>query len=173
MMRSTRHAKRVARAARIKRSQVVINIVSLIDIFAILVFYLLVNALVVEVLPSTKALVLPQSVIKEPPRVTVVLMVTPQAILVDNKTVMDIEAAKNAAGPTLNELKFELNTKTHYNVEGGLASDYTLGEVNIMADKGTPYSVLKKVMATCTEARFNKISLAVMQRRDGDGGSGG
>lgn len=169
MMRSARHAKRVARAARAKRAVVVINIVSMIDIFAILVFYLLVNALVVQVLPNSKALVLPQSIIKEPPRQTTVLMITPQAILVDNKAVMDVAAVKDVNGNILNDLKFELNTKTHYQVEGGLASEYTLGEVNIMADKSIPYVVLKKVMATCTEARFNKISLAVIEKKQAGG----
>jgi len=165
-MRSARQAKRASRAARARRHVVVINIVSLIDIFAILVFYLLVNALAVEVLPSTKALTLPQSVVQEPPRQTTVVMITPQAILVDNKTVMDLEAAKAVTGKLLNELKLELSTKTHYTAEGALGSNATIGEVNIMADKSIPYSVLKKVMATCTEARANKISLAVIEKKD-------
>lgn len=166
MMRSARHAKRATRAARARRSVVVINIVSLIDIFAILVFYLLVNALTVEVLPSSNALTLPQSVVQEPPRQTTVIMITPQSILVDSKTVMDVEAAKAVTGRLLNELKLELNTKTRFVAEGELGSNTTIGEVNIMADKSIPYSVLKKVMATCTEARANKISLAVIEKKE-------
>jgi biopolymer transport protein ExbD len=41
------------------------------------------------------------------------------------------------------------------------------GEINIMADREIPYSLLKKVMLTCTDARFSKISLAVIQRAPG------
>ena len=33
-----------------------------------------------------------------------------------------------------------------------------------MADKALPYDVLKKVMATCTDADYGKISLAVLQK---------
>ena len=33
-----------------------------------------------------------------------------------------------------------------------------------MADKSLPYDVLKKVMATCTDADYGKISLAVLQK---------
>ena len=37
-------------------------------------------------------------------------------------------------------------------------------EVTIMGDRELPYSVLKKVMASCTEADYGKISLAVLQK---------
>ena len=44
-------------------------------------------------------------------------------------------------------------------------------EINIMADRDTPYKLLKKVMLTCTEANFGKISLAVLQRPEVVNGS--
>ncbi len=37
-------------------------------------------------------------------------------------------------------------------------------EVTIMGDKGTPFAVLKRVMATATAADYGKVSLAVLQR---------
>ena len=37
-------------------------------------------------------------------------------------------------------------------------------EVTIMGDKALPYSLLKRVMATCTAADYGQISLAVMRR---------
>lgn len=171
MMRSARHAKRVMRQTRMKKRVVALNIVSLIDIFAILVFYLLVNALVVEILPSSNALVLPESVVNETPRTTTVLMVTPQAILVDNKTVMPLDLAREVSKDNvLPDLLRELQGKPRLQVEGAAtASEYTIGEVNIMADKSIPYSVLKKVITTCTQARANKISLAVVDKGDNTG----
>ena len=33
-----------------------------------------------------------------------------------------------------------------------------------MGDKNLPYEVLKKVMATCTDADFGRISLALTQK---------
>ena len=37
-------------------------------------------------------------------------------------------------------------------------------ELTIMGDKSIPYQVLKKIMATCTDADFGRVSLAVLQR---------
>ena len=43
-------------------------------------------------------------------------------------------------------------------------------EVTIMGDKGTPFAVLKRVMATATAADYGKVSLAVIQREVEVGG---
>src|SRR6202035_3264478 len=43
-------------------------------------------------------------------------------------------------------------------------SDLAQREITIMADKSLPYDVLKKVMATCTDADYGRISLAVLQK---------
>jgi biopolymer transport protein ExbD len=37
-------------------------------------------------------------------------------------------------------------------------------EITIMADKALPYEVLKRVMATCTDSDYGRISLAVIQK---------
>ena len=37
-------------------------------------------------------------------------------------------------------------------------------EATIMGDKDIPYRIIKKVMASCTEAGFARISLAVLQK---------
>jgi len=36
-----------------------------------------------------------------------------------------------------------------------------------MGDKSTPYSVLKKIMLTCSEAEYGKVSFAVVERETG------
>jgi biopolymer transport protein ExbD len=36
--------------------------------------------------------------------------------------------------------------------------------VTILGDKDIPYRLLKKVMATCTESEYGRISLAVLQK---------
>ena len=167
-MTSARMVKRVSRQWRAQARATPINIVSLIDIFAILVFYLLVNALVVEVLPSTRALKLPESEIREQPRETTVIVVTPDNILVDNQAIMTTAEARTAEGRFLGALKSELLRSTLLPVAGE-PGQLSRGEVNIMADKAIPYSVLKKVMATCTETRFAKISLAVLEKEGAEG----
>jgi biopolymer transport protein ExbD len=37
-------------------------------------------------------------------------------------------------------------------------------EVTVLADKSVPFSVLKKIMATCTAQGYTRVSLAVVQR---------
>lgn len=165
-MRSARKAKRLMRQLRQDSRNVEINIVSLIDIFAILVFYLLVNALVVEILPSAQSLKLPESAVEEQPRQTTVIMITNQDILVDSQRIMTTAEALASDTAFLAALKFELNKATLMPVADA-PGQLSRGEINIMADKAIPYRLLKKVMATCTETRFAKISLAVIEKESG------
>ena len=144
-----------------------LNLTSLMDIFTILVFFLLVNSTQVEVLPSPQALVLPESVATDGPRQSVLLMITRDAILVNNEQVMALEEAANTTAGTLGPLKSRLLQEALIPVVGAGSGAVSRGEINVMADKDIPYQLVKKVMATCTEARFAKISLAVAHREGG------
>jgi biopolymer transport protein TolR len=42
--------------------------------------------------------------------------------------------------------------------------DIAQREITIMADKVIPYDVIKRVMLTCTDADYGKVSLAVIQK---------
>lgn len=164
MRTGSRHARKLVREMRKEAREGELNVVSLIDIFAILVFYLLVNALVVEILPSPKALRLPESIAKEEPQQTVLILITNEDIIVDNQKVMSTADAAAATVNVLPDLKYKLNEQTLLQVEGGTPGQMTRGDVNIMADKSIPFHILKKVMATCSDTRFAKISLAVVQK---------
>jgi biopolymer transport protein ExbD len=37
-------------------------------------------------------------------------------------------------------------------------------EVTVLADKSIPFSVLKKILATCTARGYTRVSLAVVQK---------
>lgn len=165
-MKKERTAKRLERKSRQAGREVELNIVSLIDIFAMLVFYLLVNALVVQILPNPQALKLPESVVQEDPRETVLIQVTLNDVLVNNVRVMSTADAAAAQGNVLAPLKSEL-ANAPLAPTPGAEGQMTRGEVNIMADKAIPYQLLKKVMATCTDARFARISLAVIEKQGG------
>lgn len=169
MTGNTRRGRKLFRELRRQNREGEINVVSLIDIFAILVFYLLVNALVVEILPSPRALKLPESIIQEEPRQTTLILITVADIIVDNKKVMSTAEALGGDSRILASLKYKLNEQALMRVEGGAAGEVTRGEVNIMADKSIPYQLLKRVMATCSDARFARISLAVIEKPEGGG----
>jgi len=160
----SRRASRLMRSKKRARQLPALNIVSLMDIFTILVFFLLANSANIEVLPNPEAMQLPESLAQQPPRERPVLMITEREILVGGTRVMPLAAALRAPGPVLQDLKSLLQQLPLRAVAGGT---HTRGEINIMADREIPYSLLKKVMVTCTDARFNKISLAVTQRVPG------
>ena len=70
---------RQKRAERRSRNQTMVdmNLVSLIDVFTILIFFLLSNSGGVETLPSPKAVLLPESVAQKSPAETVVVWSAP------------------------------------------------------------------------------------------------
>jgi biopolymer transport protein ExbD len=141
-----------------------LNLTSLMDVFTILVFFLLVNSASTEVLETPKQLTLPASVVEEKPRETVVIFVSSTEVTVQGERVAlveDILAADGqnvaAIGERLSQLSesiIGLNTRTMADSR----------EVTILADKSVPFNVIKKVMSTCTSQGFERISLAVIQK---------
>ena len=162
MERSNR-AKRM-RKHHARNRTVALQLVSLMDIFTILVFFLLVNSSDVQVLPNAKDIQMPESIAEQKPRETVVVMVTKHAILVQGTQVATIDEAMNSAGLMIPALQAALMNQNKRFLSQDLAADIEKREVTIMGDKEIPYSLLKKVMATCTQSDYGRISLAVLQR---------
>ncbi len=162
MERSNR-AKRM-RKHHARNRTVALQLVSLMDIFTILVFFLLVNSSDVQVLPNVKDLQMPESIAEQKPRETVVVLVTKHAILVQGTQVATIDEAMNSAGLMIPALQAALMNQNKRFLSQDLAADIEKREVTIMGDKEIPYSLLKKVMATCTQSDYGRISLAVLQR---------
>tara|TARA_R110001592_G_scaffold6045_8_gene32817 strand:- start:3848 stop:4357 length:510 start_codon:yes stop_codon:yes gene_type:complete len=160
-MSTTASDRRTLRKLKQAKRQVSINVVSLIDIFAILVCYLLVNALVVEVIPEYQNLKLPDSISQEKAKRTVAVAISDRSILVDDIIVMSVEAALSEDTRTLASLATMLNSRMSETDRDFSQSEAPMLDVNIVADHKTPYHLLKKVLATCVEAKFGKVSLAV------------
>jgi len=140
-------------------------LVPFIDMLTILVVFLLVHTSDVDLLPNTKNIVIPQSISDIKPHETVVVMVTKNELLVDGKTVALIPEIAASPEPTVSALQAALSSQAA-TVLGSTKPDGSANdrEVTIMGDKDLPYNVLKKIMATCTQANFNKVSLAVLEK---------
>lgn len=138
------------------------SLVPFIDMLMILVVFLLVHTSDVEVLPNTKNIAIPESVADKKPRATVVVMITKDDVLVDGRTIASIAAVEQEQGAVFQPLKEALQAQAQRLVVA--QDDIASREVTILGDKHTPYSVLRKVMATCTEADYGKVSLAVIER---------
>lgn len=160
-MKQSRRALRMQRHhARKKDRNASLNMVSLMDIFTILVFFLLVNAGSEEVLPSPKNITLPQSIAEKMPKISLVIAVNNDTITLQGKnisSVNDVTQSKDSTiKPLFNALK-TLSASAEQNPEA-------VKSITIMADKEIPYALLKKIMLTCVGADYNNLSFAVSQK---------
>lgn len=159
-LRTSLRRKRLLRKAE-RPDSVPLNLVSMIDVFTTLVFFLLLTSTNVQTLRSPRSLTLPQSVSIQTPNDTPVLMVTPDNILWQGQAIMAVTAAETQPGLVLAPLKAQLLLAPLVSVQGQPAGALTRGEINILADREIPYALLKKIMTTCGEAKFARISLSV------------
>jgi biopolymer transport protein ExbD len=165
-MKLSKRAERMQAHHRRGKKAVALNLVSLMDIFTILVFFLLVNSSDVQDLPSTRSIEIPESVSQEKPRETVVVLVSRDQILVQGQPVLSVADALSTDGNTLQPLKAALAAQASRLIDDSAEAGR---EVTILGDRTVPYRLLRKVMATCTEADYGRVSLAVMQKAPGGG----
>jgi len=147
-------------------------LVPFIDMMTILVVFLLLHTADVDLLPNTQDITIPQSVSDVKPRETLVVMLTRDSVYVGGERVASLAEVGTSEATVFEPLKAALLSKSQ-RVLGGAEGQSVAGrEVTIMGDREVPYSVLKKIMATCTSADFGKVSLAVIEKeRDGRSGS--
>lgn len=163
-MKMSRRALRMERHHKRRGVTGAINLVSMMDIFTILVFFLLVNSTEVDVLPSTKSLSLPESVAIERPRETVVVTVTASEILVQGRSVAAVGAVLADQAGGIPSLSNELDAIAQRRVRGTSGETVSGLEVTIVGEKDLPYRLLRKIMIACTEAGYGQVSFAVMQK---------
>ncbi|MGQ0430104.1 MAG: ExbD/TolR family protein [Gammaproteobacteria bacterium] len=162
------HSARAKRMARHHERQkpAALSLVSLMDIFTILVFFLLVNSAEIQTLEPPRSLTLPESVAQDRPRETVIVMVTKDVVFVQDDPVVSVADVDRANGVIIAPLRRALAARKDRALQRASATDPSAREITILGDKDVPYRVLKKVMATCTDADFGKLSLAVVQKEE-------
>ena len=164
MIKSAR-AKRMERHhKRGKLGGASLNLVSLMDIFTILVFFLLVNSSDVEVLPNAKDIQLPESIAEAKASESVVILISHEFIIVQGTPVAKVSEVLQLRGNDIPELRQALLSQNDRVLRRETQEDIAGREVTIMGDKDIPYRLLKKVMATCTASEYGQISLAVLQK---------
>jgi biopolymer transport protein ExbD len=159
--------KNSRRMKRMSRNRVLVpklNLTSLMDVFTILVFFLLVNSATTEVLETPKRITLPASVVEQKPRETVVIFVSPTEVTVQGESVVQVVdiAASEAShiGPIAERLAELSSNVIGLNTQSVAKSE----EVTILADRTVPFNIIKKVMSTCTHEGYERVSLAVLQK---------
>jgi biopolymer transport protein ExbD len=153
-------AKRAERQARHKQS-LDMNLVALIDIFTILLFFLLSSATELETLVIPRAVALPESTADVTPQPTVVVLVNGSEIVVDGRTVARTADVMASDADLIEPLQAQLVTAR---AALQAAKPEAVGAVTIMGDKDIPYRLLRKVMSTCAQAEFTNVAFAVRTR---------
>lgn len=137
-----------------------LNMVSLMDIFTILVFFLLVTSSESQVVSQPKNILLPESVATKTPKQNTVIIVSSDKVELFGETMkfdpkhMDDKAITSFIRNKLME-------------RGIHKMDKTKRSITIMGDKSTPYTVLKTVMLSVAATNIQNISFAVLKKSEG------
>lgn len=160
-----RASRRIARMTRNKKAVPKLQLTSLMDVFTTLVFFLVLNSGSAEMLQQPKQVRLPESVVEQKPRETVVILVDKDNVLVQGVPVArtaDIQAA--AENAEIQPIAVRLAELSDSVIGVSTEAVAESQEVTLLADKSIPFGVLKKILATCTARGYTRVSLAVVQK---------
>jgi biopolymer transport protein ExbD len=160
-MKASLRARRMARNHQKLSRQPRLNLVALMDIFTILVFFLMVNNGDVEVLQADRNIPLPDSISDQKPEIALTIKVSGEDIILQGKTIEKIERVLSSPGNTIASLEDELQYHSLRSGALGEGEQQRGRRIIIMANQEMPYRVLKRIMTTCAQTDYRDISLAV------------
>jgi len=167
MKKENRRMKRMSRQS--KAGAGGLSLVSLMDVFTILVFFLLVNSSSSDVMEPPKNIKLPDSAVETKPRETVIVMITPTQILVQGEPVISTQEVIDSKIAIIEQVKDRLNLQKKKVIGINTKTVSQSKEITVLAHRTVPFHLMKKVMASCTSAGYGKISLAVIQKAKSKG----
>jgi biopolymer transport protein ExbD len=140
-----------------------LNLVALMDVFTILVFFFLVHSTVGTPGDHGMLVELPESVASQTPRPVPVVTVAPDRILLEGELVvmLDSEQGPGEIAALRDALQNLVPERSTVDVSGA--------GLTIKGDRRIPFDLLNRVMRTCVAAGFGDISLSVLQVSRGGG----
>lgn len=162
-MSMSNRARRMAEHHSRHRVDAQLNLIPLIDILSVMVAFLLVYSTEVEIIQNSKGIEVPQSIAEATPHKSVVVMITKQDLFVQGERIASVADIRANPAVIIEPLRAALKRPMLVGTEIS-ARDLATREITVLGDKSLPYDVLKKVMATCTDADYGRISLAVIQK---------
>jgi biopolymer transport protein ExbD len=162
-MSMSNRARRMLQHQLRNKADAELNLIPMIDILSVMVSFLLVYSTEVEVVQNTKSIDIPQSISEQRPRETVVVMVTKEDVFVQGERVASVAEVRASSELIIAPLRAALKRPTLIG-QAMTEKEVAAREITVMADKSMPYEVLKKVMSTCTDADYGRISFALVQK---------
>lgn len=138
-----------------------LSLTSLMDIFTILVFFLLISAQNPVQMPSLKDLTLPTSITSDSIDRSMTLVIAKNEIRVNDQVVMRFDP--NATNQDFQALAQVLAEQRLVQKPTQTLNGVAQYQVVIMADQKLPYSFLRQVMRACSEQQFGEVSFAVLR----------
>jgi biopolymer transport protein ExbD len=153
------HKKRIRRDS----GDVKLQLTSMMDMFTIiLVFLLKTYSTQGQLINPSQNLTLPVSKTQHPPEVGLDVTVSTQRILVNGKSVEQIETIAEQGQYLIPKLQKEL--LKYANQAEAMEKIYGVkfsGKVTIQGDKRLPYRYLMKVMYTCAQSKYPNMRFVV------------
>ena len=145
-----------------------LNLVALMDVFTILVFFFLVHSADSAPQVNSELVKLPESIAEQVPRDTPVVTITQDSILLEGENVVAVATAMRDSRGAIPALQTALQNQLAPD-EPQYAAESDARELTIMGDRRIPFELLNRVMRTCALAGYGNISLSVLQRAGGAG----
>ncbi len=157
-----RHKRRMAR----RNSTAHLTLTSLIDIFTLLVCFLLVGFQGEAQIPSIKGLALPISSSYVPPESSLTVVVTPTEIRINERVVQTLVPSNTANATGNKEIDFGplagvLQQQAARFKPSQVINGSPERTVIILADQNIPYAILHQIMIVCSQQHFGRIAFAV------------
>ena len=168
MKQASARARRKARHYKRRRNHTTLNLTALMDIFTLLVFFLLFNQNTLQQMPENPDLKLPSSIAQELPDDVLTVQISRHDILVQDRVVMRVSDALAAEARTLPALAEVLDGYAERARRFG--SQQEDRELMIIGDRRTDFAVIQRVMFTASQTDYNRVAFAVL-RGNGDGGT--
>lgn len=165
LQKKSARAKRLERHQKRRRTVATLNLTALMDIFTILVFFLLVSASSVQQLPNQKDIKLPDSIAQDLPEEMMTLQISARNLLLDGQFIIDTQDALDMPDKEIPALIDVLNLRAARSLRPAGEEGRDL---MILGDREIPYALLEKIIVSANQTPYTRISFAVMRRREGD-----
>lgn len=140
-----------------------LNLVALMDIFTILVFFLLLNTGESQKIENAKFINLPDASSGIEPSNELLIYINDEKVWLGDREIVDVKDIMKAPDELIEPLnkalldyKSGIKEFNEFEKRNGLS-------ITIMGEKTVNYQLLKSIMVTCQESDFRNISLAVNQ----------
>lgn len=162
-MKMSGRAKRMFTHQMRHRADAQLNLIPMIDILSVLVSFLLVYSTEVEVVQNSKGIEIPESISEAKPHETVVVMLTKDDLFVQGERIATVAEVRASTDAIIAPLSAALKRPSLIGRKMDAKAD-AAKEVTVMADKSLTYDVIKKVLTTCTDADYGRVSFALTQK---------